>query len=132
MDTTANEAEQSADAWWRHRRRYYNQTLISAAPLSFMALLLVWLVFGFRFPCRDLTFFVIFFGALFFIILLPIANILYQLGPRTELRLSPQDPMSFRQRWYLSGKIFFLFIIYLPVVVSLIWTATGHPLIGLC
>jgi hypothetical protein len=132
MSIVADEAEQSPDRWWKDQRYRYNLTLISAAPVSFMALLLVWLAFGFRFPCLDITFFVIFFGALFFIILLPIANVCYALGLRTERRFGPQDPLSFRQRLYWLGTGFFLFIIYLPVLVSLIWTATGHPLAEMC
>jgi hypothetical protein len=124
----ASWVEESPAFWWMDNRRDYNQSLISAAPVSFIILLLVWLVFGFRFPCLDVTFFVIFFSALFFIVLLPIADLFYAMGPRAEVRLGPSDPDAFRRRAFFSAKALFLFIIYLPVVVSLIWTATGHSI----
>jgi hypothetical protein len=132
MELTDNEIEQSADAWWEHRRRHFNETLVMNAPISFAALLLIWLIFGFTLPCRDLTFFVIFFGALFFIIALPLANLAYTLGPRSERRSEPADVLAYRRRMYSTGLWFWLFIIFLPVLANLIWLIIGHSLTELC
>ena len=92
IPAVAGEAEQSAGAWWAHRRRNYNQTLISSAPWSCIGVLMVWLVFGFRLPCLDVTFFTIFITALLLIATLPLANLYYNFGPVAEERARPPKP----------------------------------------
>jgi hypothetical protein len=132
MELIAEEIELSAADWWRHHRRPFNMTLISNAPISFAGLLLLWFAFGFRLPCIDLTFFIIFFGALFFIIALPLANLAYRLGHITEERMQPEDIATFRRRLYATGIWFWLFIIFLPVLANIVWLATGHSLTEMC
>jgi len=132
MELIANEIEEPADAWWEKRRRHFNETLVTYAPISFAGLLLLWFLFGFRLPCRDLTFFVIFFGALFFIIALPLANMAYRIGPMSERSSQPEDILAFRHRLYKTGLWFWLFIIFLPVLANLFWLFTGHSITELC
>lgn len=132
MEMIANEIQQSSNEWWSSRRRHFNMTLISNAPISFAGVLLIWLAFGFRLPCRDLTFFVIFFSALFFIIALPLANLAYRLGPSDENGSQPRDAVASRHLKYNTGLWFWLFIIYLPVIANIAWLATGHSLTVLC
>ncbi len=132
MEQIANEMEVSTDAWWETHRRNFNETLVSCAPVSFAGLLLLWFLFGFRLPCRDLTFFVIFFGALFFIIALPLANMAYRIGPMRERSSQPENVVAFRHRLYKTGLWFWLFIIFLPVLANLAWLLTGHSITELC
>jgi hypothetical protein len=132
MEQTDDELEQFAIDWWESRRRHFNMTLISNAPISFAGVLLIWFVFGFRLPCLDITFFIIFFSALFFIIALPLANLAYLLGSKLETGSQPAEIMASRHRLYKTGLCFWLFIIFLPVIVNLAWLATGHSLTVLC
>jgi hypothetical protein len=132
MDLTVDEFQEPATEWWKSRRRHFNMTLISNAPISFAGVLLIWFLFGFRLPCMDITFCIIFFGALFFIIALPLANLAYGLGPQAENRSQPADVVAFRNRVYKTSLRLWLFVIYLPVIGNIAWLATGHSLTVIC
>jgi hypothetical protein len=70
-----NERAVERRAWWSVQRRRYNITLVLAAPISGVSLLLIWGVFEERLPCLEITLLTILAGGVLFALGLALANI---------------------------------------------------------
>src|SRR5271166_5730750 len=81
MNESTQEVQSTASIWWSAQRWRYNRILLCAAPLSLLALLMVWWLFEARLPCLQVTGFSLFAGAILFAIGLVVANLCYFLGP---------------------------------------------------
>jgi hypothetical protein len=112
--------------WWASRRVYYNVTLLAAAPASAILLFLIWWLFETRLPCLEITGFSLVFGALLFGVALALANCLYYLGPLSEVLLKPRAVTPFRKGLFLTGTVFSVLLIFLPVIGNLV-AAAAYP-----
>lgn len=118
MDTQTG-ADTGRRAWWSARRRRYNITLLVAAPVSGVMLLMVWALFADRFPCLEVTAFILFFWGLLFLVGVGLANICYFLGPLGEWIIRPRDVLAFRRLTYGTGVAFSLLLISAPLILNL-------------
>jgi hypothetical protein len=116
----ANPAERlNAGDWWSTQRRRYNITLILAALVSGISLLVILGLFEERLPCLEITLFTLFGGGLLFALGLALANICYFLGPLSERIIRPRNTASFRRRAYGLGLAFSLLLIFAPPLGNL-------------
>jgi hypothetical protein len=99
--------------------------LIAAAPVSFICLLLVWWIFESRLPCLDITGFSIIAGMIIFLVALVAANVMYFLGPLSEILFRPNNKNAFRKHLYALGRGFSLLLIYSPALGNLFTAVFG-------
>ena len=105
--------------WWSARRGRYNVTLVLAAPVSGLSLLVIWGLFEDRLPCLEITLLSIFAGVILFAFGLALANICYFLGPLSERIIRPRNTASFRHWVYGLGLAFSLLLVFLPPLGNL-------------
>jgi len=101
--------------WWKSQRSRYNKALIISGLASFISYVLV--VEFYANPKGadiEISIFAILFQGLGFMIILGIANLLYNLGAFSEKILNPVDVESYRN---LTFRIGYYFSIILPIIV---------------
>ncbi len=92
--------EESTYQWWAARRGRYNQGLIVAGVLAFLAYGTILELFGSRLePDTEITIFQAGAG----VVMIGIANIFYFLGPMCEVVTEPANIEQFRQRLFALG-----------------------------
>jgi hypothetical protein len=114
-------------AWWSARRLPYNAVLLIAAPISLLALFVVWVLFEDQLPCFEITGFNVATWAVLFPFALGLANICYYLGPLSERLLRPANPRRFRRTMFGAGTIFSLVLIFCPVAATLATALLALP-----
>jgi len=114
-------------AWWSSRRSLFNRILLSAAPVSFFSLLVVWWVFESRLPSLEITLPSLFLGGIFFLFFFTLANVFYYLGPLTESLISPVRVLRFRRSAFAAGILLCVTFIFFPVIGNLVaaWASSS-------
>ena len=116
--------------WWRERRKKYNLGLIVAGVLAYICYVAVLSVFHSddRLADVEITVFTILFQGLGYLVMMLVANLLYNLGSLAESVCKPRHPEQFRTTLFNLG---FWFSVSLPFIVPalLLFTLFTVPVI---
>jgi hypothetical protein len=105
--------------WWRERRKKYNLGLIVAGIIAYICYLAVLSVFHSddRLADVEITVFTILFQGLGYLVMMLVANLLYNLGSLAESVCKPRHPEQFRTTLFNLG---FWFSVSLPFIVPVL------------
>ena len=119
--TTWNKEKELRNKWWNEKRGKYNLGLIISGILAF---LLYALVIEFIVPFDadvEITLFTIIFQGIGYLIMMGIANLLYNMGAYSEKIIKPKNIDEYRNRTFNLG---FWFSCGLPFLIPLILLIT--------
>ena len=98
-----NRPKIEASDWWAAQRLRYNVALVAAGILAFIAYVIV----GYTLLPPDALFEVTLFTTLFqgigYLFMIAVANVLYFIGPISEIVVSPADPERYRRICFRMG-----------------------------
>jgi hypothetical protein len=102
--------------WWRKRRSTYNIGLIVAGILAFACYVAVVSIFqkNDRLADAEITIFTTLFQGIGYLMMMVVANLLYNLGSYAESIFKPDRPEDFRRTVFGLG---FWFSVALPFIV---------------
>src|SRR5450432_1056510 len=108
--------------WWKNRRRKYNVGLIISGITAFIlyAILGSLLIAPYDHEF-EITLFTIGFQGVGYLILMGVANLLYNLGPWADINYNKNNDPKFRQKLFNLG---FWFSVCLPFAVPLLIVIT--------
>jgi hypothetical protein len=120
--TTWNKEKELKNKWWHEKRGKYNLGLIISGILAFI---LYALVIEFIVPFDtdvEITLFTIIFQGIGYLVMMGIANLLYNLGAYSEKIIKPKNIDKYRKQTFNLG---FWFSCGLPFLIPLVLLITN-------
>jgi hypothetical protein len=117
-----NEYSESRTDWWKNRRRKYNVGLVISGITAFILNVIIGSLliapYDYEF---EITLFTIGFQGTGYLIMMGVANQLYNLGPWADINYNKNNDLKFRQNLFNLG---FWFSVSLPFAIPLVLVLT--------
>ena len=107
----------ATSAWWQSKRVLYNISLVFAGLLAFVCYAFVLSIFSDVIKDAEITLFTILFQGIGYLVMMCVANVLYNLGPLLETKIKPKKVGRYRR---ITFRLGYWFSVSLPFCVPLL------------